>query len=401
MGSWRLRLVCFWNWRWAGFTFAASRLTTPLPAGATTSEVNGLCRLRDPSWLARCLRGTFSGLGAFCGPVLVPTRLGPATSQQAVADRAEWKRSRTSSFRQTARRSAPRALQVRMCPVLIAVFPYRVADDAGYVCPTAGTDRIPCSPGRFSSSLVSCTDTIPGLWCDLACPSPRLCFAGRFGNTSALISGNCTAICPAGHFCPPASTSGGANSCGSIALYCPAGSAAPLVVAAGRYSTPESADPVLRWSTSACPPGQWCVGGVRRVCDYGKFARGLGNSQCSECAPGRFIDNTTTCSLCLPGYFCSHGPLVDCGDPSVYCPAGSPQPLLIQPGNYSLPATTDSSRRWGSASCQPGSFCQGGLSRACDHGTYSSGLSATVCQRCIPGRFSLKSGTSQFLSCGR
>jgi hypothetical protein len=58
--------------------------------------------------------------------------------------------------------------------------------------------------------------------------------------------------------------------CGNSTVYCPEGSAGPVAVPSGSYSTPEASDASLRDGAAVCPSGMYCVGGVKvchRVCE--------------------------------------------------------------------------------------------------------------------------------------
>jgi hypothetical protein len=150
----------------------------------------------------------------------------------------------------------------------------------------SSTCTAPCPPGRFGS--------IPGLSTP-ACSGP--CDAGRFGSQPGVNASSCTAACPAGYFCPPGTanatehvrlfvTAGNphttaiddvllvsllcfvhavAQPCGNVTVYCPEGSAGPVAVPSGSYSTPEASDASLRDGAAVCLAGMYCVGGVK-VC---------------------------------------------------------------------------------------------------------------------------------------
>jgi hypothetical protein len=51
--------------------------------------------------------------------------------------------------------------------------------------------------------------------------------------------------------------------CGNATVYCPEGSAAPVPVPVGYYSTPVSGNPATRTDSSLCSKGATCSGGVQ------------------------------------------------------------------------------------------------------------------------------------------
>ena len=63
----------------------------------------------------------------------------------------------------------------------------------GYYCPRNSFTPTACSNGTYNPNVGSVDAS--------ACVS---CPAGRFGNTTALPSSNCTDVCPAGFYCPGA-----------------------------------------------------------------------------------------------------------------------------------------------------------------------------------------------------
>ena len=91
------------------------------------------------------------------------------------------------------------------------------------------------------------------------------CPAGQYGNTSRLQSSQCTAMCPAGFFCPAGSITYTTNVC-AAGYYCLAGasSGTQYVVPAGYYAPPGTGSP----NAFACPAGQYSTGiGVELACE--------------------------------------------------------------------------------------------------------------------------------------
>jgi hypothetical protein len=88
-----------------------------------------------------------------------------------------------------------------------------------------------------------------------------------------------------------------------------------------------------------CPPGSYCVLGVRRECPAGRFGAvaGLGSSDCSgACAAGYYCPSGSTSATQLP-----------CGGGDVFCPVGSAAPNRVFAGHYTVGSTRtdDPSRR--------------------------------------------------------
>lgn len=149
-----------------------------------------------------------------------------------------------------------------------------------------------------------------------------------------------------------------------------------------------------------CEPGHYCVGGVRRLCPAGRSVDSqpyhastraqlkaaaawvtLSASSSSPCSVARFgstygLSSDSCSGECSAGYYCPPGSSsseeLECGDPSLYCPAGSGRPTPVPSGFYSLAeddvhASTMAVRielaLWGS-------YASHGLLRRCPAGTY-------------------------------
>lgn len=139
----------------------------------------------------------------------------------------------------------------------------------------------PCPPGFFC----------PGDGISHDCP------AGRYGSDSGLSDSDCSGPCTAAFYCPLASVNSTSvvrllwslprvvlpvtrhdlsprmpadmQPCGSVDVYCPTESSAPLAVSEGFYSLPTTASPFLRHSQQQCERGRYCIAGqkVRTRCD--------------------------------------------------------------------------------------------------------------------------------------
>jgi hypothetical protein len=120
----------------------------------------------------------------------------------------------------------------------------------------------------------------------------------------------CSGVCVAGFYCPEGSTSVYQYPCGkyvelhtspisiiivvySASVYCPAGSAYPLLSSAGFFT---SASPATSPSVSAgstgtetvCSAGYFCVGGVQTPCPAGTFSNAGASSCDGKCAAGKY-----------------------------------------------------------------------------------------------------------------
>ena len=81
----------------------------------------------------------------------------------------------------------------------------------------------------------------------------RSCPAGTYGEMEGLSTFECSGICAAGYYCPPASTSAQERQCGAADFWCPDGSALPTHAAEGFYTMPpEDVVVVHRSSASTC-----------------------------------------------------------------------------------------------------------------------------------------------------
>ena len=159
----------------------------------------------------------------------------------------------------------------------------------------------------FPTLAVQRVDQAPcphGYTCSMGVPAP--CRAGVFGNHTGESRTYCAGLCPAGFYCPPATTSPYHFPCGNASVYCPAGSSTPTPVAQGFYTlgdTPAfprlSAANATRSSQTQCQAGWHCAAGIARACAAGRFGdrAGLAAAGCSgPCAPGHFCPPGSTSS---------------------------------------------------------------------------------------------------------
>ena len=200
----------------------------------------------------------------------------------------------------------------------------------------------------------------PGHWC--ANGLRYECRPGVWGESPGLQSAECSAlgvgrggvVCPAGYFCPAASTSARAHVCGGQDVYCPTGSASPTPVTPGFYTVrggannsdpgataaaedaEASADSVLiRDSQTLCPSGHICSRGVKAPCSVGRYGTRVGVESTFASCEGP----------CDAGYWCevaSPSPRQHaCGNNSWFCPIGSAAPIPAARGMYTVSAHAD------------------------------------------------------------
>ena len=220
------------------------------------------------------------------------------------------------------------------------------------------------------------------------------CPVGRFGAEEGIQSDDCSGVCEAGYFCREASISPRENECGGEhALYCPKKSSSPTRVLPGYY-TDEDLPPNVKTKVTICPPGSYCMEGVRKPCREGYFGSSEGNTD-------EFCDG-----MCAPGHFCHMGSRTKlenvCGGSDRFCREGSWEPRIVAPGFYTVPGTMDLELRnkkegFGGnktmsreSICEPGYYCEGGVKYQCPEGTFTSEhgvASVEGCQDCEVGYY--------------
>lgn len=235
-----------------------------------------------------------------------------------------------------------------------------------------------------------------------------------------LRSSACSAVCPAGFFCPEGSIT--PVECGGTDVYCPLRSAAPVRVPEGFYSTGVSA--LRRDRIAPCPKGFFCISGSKRPCPAGTYGAAVQNKtpQCTDecpagfycpeqsvepipCLGGTFGDRVglkaSTCAgQCLEGFFCPPGSISATQQPcgtGTFCPPGSERPSRADAGAYVI--NGDSRRARKQVQCPKGSFCRGndGVAVLCPSGTYGDveGLASPHCAgACAEGFFCSRGSTS-------
>ncbi|ETW03965.1 hypothetical protein H310_04372 [Aphanomyces invadans] len=126
-------------------------------------------------------------------------------------------------------------------------------------------------------------------------------------------------------------------------------------------------------SQSQCTRGAYCVRGQRFPCPGGRFGTLAKET------------NPLCTGLCRRGHFCPVGSTSNtaqpCGGPHLYCPEGSPYPLPVTAGFYSIDSAlglaSDPARRDTQAACEPGFYCLYGQRYPCPGGRYGSATGET------------------------
>lgn len=179
-----------------------------------------------------------------------------------------------------------------------------------------------------------------------------------FGSTPGLSSFNCSGICDAGYFCPPASSNGQAVSCGSVSVYCPSQSSQPLIVTPGYFS-------VLYASQSPCPIGFYCSGGIQIQCNStsGVYCPNTTTITPLSIPSGYLSNDAISLIVCPAGYYCISGVINACGDTSLYCPRGSTKPTVVPLGYYTANSSAISI-------CPSDFYCVNGQKNLCTLNVY-------------------------------
>ncbi|CAB1097353.1 unnamed protein product [Ectocarpus sp. CCAP 1310/34] len=251
----------------------------------------------------------------------------------------------------------------------------------------------------------------------------------------------CSGVCAAGFVCPEGSTSPFQSRCGGLGLYCPRGSSSPSQVLVGYYGAHtgvaaglQAARDPLNETHSAqvlCEPGFFCEKGRKEPCPAGTFQWKYGESSRASCLPCKPPNPRLLPDVAMntkAGYYCPPGEsaspslaaaLVACGNPTVFCPEGSVEPVPVRAGFYSVGGGSEGNTRVSQASttqlaplllrcptrclarhcliisnsrskvlCEAGYYCQDAARKLCPAGTYgsSAGLRDEGCTGvCPPG----------------
>ena len=245
------------------------------------------------------------------------------------------------------------------CPIGVA-YPYNVS--TGYY--SIGLLSSPSSSQNYSDSNVRTAqyECEPGYYCTYGVRTP--CQSGYYSDVLGANSSYCKGPCTAGYYCESASPSPTQHLCGNSSQYCPIGSSTPTLVPLGYYSVNGTIS--TKSAIQICPPGSYCIGGVRRPCTAGYVAVGYGSSsaQCDgvcsagyycplgsafmiPCPSGTYGLVSTISSDCTgpcsPGYYCPLGSTsptqMECGGQYMYCPLNSSLPMNVSLNHYTVGGT--------------------------------------------------------------
>ena len=144
----------------------------------------------------------------------------------------------------------------------------------------------------------------------------------------------------------------------------------------GNYSNPVTG-PDIRFEQLVCPPGSFCVGGLKYFCQKGYYG-------------DKPMQTIRECSgLCDLGHFCPKGSVSPrqhkCGNSSFYCPVGSWEPTHVSNGYYTISTILvagvvdqfidhDAMTASGQLICEPGFYCVDGVKLPCPQVTWSTYL---------------------------
>lgn len=134
------------------------------------------------------------------------------------------------------------------------------------------------------------------------------CPGGHYGNSSGLFHDDCSGICNAGWYCPPASISPRQKACGSENYFCPEGSSFPQPVREGYYTTVFNEEP--------CRPGKFRVPLPEEVVGLSSVKTSLKKDSCILCPQGMHKpisgDSYSLCMDCGPKAFTKDGISCEC-----------------------------------------------------------------------------------------
>ncbi|KAF0705762.1 Aste57867_6919 [Aphanomyces stellatus] len=126
-------------------------------------------------------------------------------------------------------------------------------------------------------------------------------------------------------------------------------------------------------SQTRCQAGFYCQQGVRTPCLGGRYGTLAGET------------NPLCSGLCTRGYYCpvasTSATPQRCGGAHLYCPPGSPYPLPVTSGYYSIDSVlgelSDPTIRDAQAPCEVGYYCLHGLRHSCPAGRFGANVQET------------------------
>ena len=241
------------------------------------------------------------------------------------------------------------------------------------------------------------------------------CPGGTFGSTKGLTTMACSGPCQQGYYCPPGSELSNGTVCGGSTRYCPAATGGALTVSIGYYTTPRGVLPSSRTGQKECGRGSFCKDGGAFACSHGKaiasqwYCPSFGMHEPVVVPVGHYgsgsTDSTTltVASPCEEGSYCTGGVQRACGAVSVFCPELVSSPVTVKAGFYST-GGSDAQSRTGEAPCPMGFYCRGGEKIECPAGSYgnTAEMGDAACSGlCSEGYYCEKQSTSPTQSeCG-
>lgn len=240
------------------------------------------------------------------------------------------------------------------------------------------------------------------------------CKRGYYGVEYNETKSSCSGSCHSGYYCNEGSINSEENECGDESVYCPSGSFIPLKVPNGYYGIGNSGK--TQYSYKICEKGNWCINGVKSICESGKYGNstGLSDRSCS--------------GLCPAGYYCLNGTIDDfikCGSIEYYCPEGSSYRLKCPTGYYTinnnsvLLNSSDNNNDYTANTnienedeyeeirddikiCEKGHYCVSGTKYNCTSGRYGDeeGLSDSECSGLCPAGYECPEASNEPIRCG-
>jgi hypothetical protein len=233
------------------------------------------------------------------------------------------------------------------------------------------------------------------------------CHEGHFGSIEGLTHDTCSGVCEAGFICPIASTSSRQIACGGEDRYCPSGSASPLHVQSGYYTTAEEEpcrpgtyrSPAASGDVFISPINTSREEGKCFICPENTFKHIAGDdaSLCLEC--GTKAKSTAERITCDCYQSATEKKLTKLEYNVVERKCGQ---LALPLDDYHLPNTqfTKSEER----PCQKGYYCQNGIRSKCPSGRFGNKdyeVNEECTAECLEGYWCEEASTSSMQNkCG-